>query len=230
MIRVELDLTPEQVVDVYGAIVASGVSGKTASAIEAARAHAELTIALLGAHPEIDPRVVDQPHLLKYWNQRPDYVNRTPAATDWGVQPRGDIACHLSSGSFRIFDLVITNSTASSTTQNGAKASETAGAAALGAYAKKQAKYTARFAIEVGEFVPLAIEVGGRFHPGVAESVEEVIADHVTATSGRDRNSWVESDVIQFRTSVKYVLTALSFAVARSMALTLLNPRVVEQC
>ena len=103
-----------------------------------------------------------------------------------------------------------------------------AGIAASAAYLDKQNKYVGRYIIPKCQFVPLAIETGGRFHPAVRKTVTEIITDHISSTTKRNREQWVKDDIEQLNSSVKYVLTALSFAVARSVALTLLSPRVVE--
>lgn len=196
------------------------IGARTSRAAHAEHVFYEALRRVLG-YSKSDPRLVLQPALP--WTERPPSPNQTWTAAN----PRGDISFLRADGTPIITDLVIIHPTAGSCYE-GVKASVQAGIAASAAYLDKQNKYAGRYIIPKGQFVPLAIETGGRFHPAVRKTVTEIITDHISSTTKRNREQWVKDDIEQLNSSVKYVLTALSFAVARSVALTLLSPRVVE--
>ena len=93
------------------------------------------------------------------------------------------------------------------------------GVAADDAYKNKLAKYKGLWLIPNGEFVPLAMETGGRMHP----EFREFLRRYAMVKAGVDKYSEMTKE--QRATSsanIRYLLTSISVAAARATGLSLL--------
>jgi hypothetical protein len=102
----------------------------------------------------------------------------------------------------------------------------TAGAAAAAAHEKKIVKYSARWNFPAEEFVPLAIETGGRMHPEFRAFLRRFVLYVVGAAESY--SDLTKEERANYTKKIKYLITSVSAANAKATARSLLLIR--EAC
>ena len=94
------------------------------------------------------------------------------------------------------------------------------------AYAKKITKYNARWSFPKEEFVPLAIETGGRMHPEFRAFLRRFVLYAVGNAECYD--DLTKDERARYTKKIKYLITSISAANAKATARSLLLIR--EAC
>ena len=137
------------------------------------------------------------------------------ARADWANKPRGDIVWKAPQGTV-VYDLVITHPLPRSSQQT----AQEAGTAANEAHNDKINKYTRRFEIPGGEFLPIAVETGGRLHP----MARAAFKTFVRTTLGIDPAEPVPPDMAyKYQLAMRTILDSLAVSLAREVAIALLS-------
>ncbi len=159
-----------------------------------------------------------EPHLrlLEGWAPK----EALPAGTD----SRADLEVEWTGGNDgperKVLDLVITHPIVA----NAPECARGEGAAATAAHSTKLAKYKKTWSFPKSEFVPLALETGGRMHP----DFRKLLRWFVRQPLGPDAAKWSPEEKAKYSRDLQSLITAVSVAVTRSTSHALL--RLKEAC
>ena len=132
--------------------------------------------------------------------------------------PRADIYwLHAYSQKHSIGDLVMRHPQA---TDAAAPCASKPGTAAEEAYAGKLAKYQSRWRFPADEFVPLAMETGGRLHPEFRHFLRRFA--FVALGSADKYSELTKEERAKYSANIRHLLTSVSVAAARTTGLSLL--------
>ena len=157
--------------------------------------------------PRLDIDDLDDNHRGGLWK-------RYPGITRNAMRPkcRGDIK--IVDEKTQINDLVITHANVARVP----RAANIAGAAAEEAYQRKMKFYTNTFVIPLGQFEPLAMEVGGRWHP----RMRKIMCDYFKRSiSISDMKEWSRSMRHEYSKLIATVLQRVSVSLTICISRTL---------
>ena len=163
-----------------------------------------------------DP-VRHEPPLRPIWREKPSYTEPVNAS-DRVKNPRGDLAVTIGPNII-VADLVIIHQSVRSCPL----ASSVEDALVDAAANRKQNLYNNRFDIPSGQFVPLAVAAGGRFHRATRAFIAKFVGANMPTGTASNSAEWSPMIKSLYSSRIRDVANTLSIAVARSVANSLID-------
>jgi hypothetical protein len=164
-----------------------------------------------------DIHVTKEPHLQHSLH----WVPKGPLTNVDDPAHRADVSYWITStGRRRTADLVITHPQASVDPTCATKPGKAASAAAF----RKQKAYDSKWHVPEGNFVPLAIETGGRMDP----AYRSFLSDYMKLQKAGEFKEWEAKEKAKYAADIKYMLTSISVALVNATGRALL--RLIDRC